>query len=201
MEDNRVLRAEALLTELASMRGLVPYEFRRDFEVALNAYLPVRYFAPRYVPPRPKCEWTLRNGNRCTHNAMFDQHLCSAHIRAFERRLDREQNPPAPKPKCTQNKADGQPCQAFRMGGSTACKRHAIRDNMMPEVPTECAICYDEMTADNATGTKCGHYFHKSCMTTWVTSRMASYQKVSCPMCRTSLPRPRPRPTPVVHAS
>ena len=190
MESDRVVRAEALLTELAGMRGLIPYEFRRDFEITMHTVLPRRLFAPRYVPPRPKCEWTLRNGNRCTHNALYDQHLCSVHMRVFERQL----NPPPPKPKCTQNKANGEPCQAARMCGSTACKRHAIRDNMMPEIPTECAICYDDLAPENTTGTKCGHYFHKSCMETWVTSRVASYQKVSCPMCRTSLPRPRPAP-------
>jgi hypothetical protein len=188
METDRVLRAEALLTELASMRGLVPYEFRRDFEIAVNAYLPRRYFAPRYVAPRPKCNWTLRNGNQCTHYAMHDYPLCSAHNQAFERQL----NPPPPKPRCNRNKADGQPCQAFRMGSLAACKRHAIRDNLMPEVPTECSICYDEMTAENRTGTKCGHYFHKDCMNTWVSSRVNTFQKVSCPMCRTTLPKPKP---------
>lgn len=188
MEITREQRSLDLLNELNSMRGLVPYEYRRDFEIALNALLPVRYFAPRYVSPRPKCIWTLRNGNQCTHYAQHDFHLCSAHERAFDRQL----NPPPPKPRCTRNKADGQPCQAFRMCGLTACKRHAVRDNLMPEVPTDCAICYDDMTAETRVATKCGHYFHKECMNTWVTSRINTYQKVSCPMCRTTLPKPKP---------
>ena len=188
MDTDRVQRSLELLTELRNMRGEVPYEYRRDFESALNAYLPVWYFAPRYIPPRPKCTWTLRNGNQCKHYAAHDHTLCSAHIQAF----DRQMYPPPPKPRCTRNKADGQPCQAFRMGSLTACKRHAVRDNMMPEVPTDCAICYDEMTAETRIATKCGHYFHKDCMNTWVTSRVNTYQKVSCPMCRTTLPKPKP---------
>lgn len=188
METDRIQRTEALLVELASMRGQIPYEYRRDFEIVMNTYLPVRYFAPQYIHPRPKCQWTLRNGNQCKHYALHDHHLCSAHVQAFERQL----NPPPPKPRCTRNKANGEPCQAFRMCGLAACKRHATRDNLLPEVPTECAICYDEMTAENRMATKCGHYFHANCMSSWVMSRVNTFQKVSCPMCRTTLPKPKP---------
>lgn len=181
MEDPiRVQRSAMLLTELMSMRGLVPREMQYDFENALNTRLPVAFFAPAY---RYVCQYVRTTGVRCTHTAYFyEETLCGVHARAREAR-ERRQNQP-PKPKCTQMTARGDACKYARMPGSTACKRHAKRDGLLPEIPTECSICYDDMTEEQRFQTGCFHHFHKECMARWVTTRRESSGRVSCPMCR-----------------
>lgn len=44
----------------------------------------------------------------------------------------------------------------------------------------ECAICIDNITLDKACNMTCGHFFHRSCIKTWVSTSL----KKSCPICR-----------------
>lgn len=179
-EPTRVERAAALLTELFSMRGLVPREMQYEYERAMQTRLPVSFFAPVYEPP---CTYTMRNGQPCTRVAWFyERTLCGQHARSRELRELRANQPP--KPKCTQLTARGETCKFARMPGSTACKRHAKRDGLLPEIPAECSICYEEMTEENRLQTPCFHHFHKGCVERWITSRRASGERLSCPMCR-----------------
>jgi hypothetical protein len=46
---------------------------------------------------------------------------------------------------------------------------------------TECSICLSNLTHANFTSTKCGHWFHSSC----IFQNMV--QRVECPLCRTEL--------------
>jgi hypothetical protein len=46
---------------------------------------------------------------------------------------------------------------------------------------TECSICLSNLTYTNFTSTKCGHWFHSSC----IFQNMV--QRVECPLCRTEL--------------
>lgn len=185
-EPTRVERAAALLTELFSMRGLVPREMQYEYERAMNVRLPVSFFAPVY---RPLCTHVKRNGQQCTAAGWYyEGTLCGTHARSRELREQRANQPP--KPKCTQRTARGEECKYGRMPGSTACKRHAKRDGLLPEIPTECAICYEEMTEEQRFQTGCFHHFHKECMGRWVTQRRASFERVSCPMCRAPVRAP-----------
>ena len=86
-------------------------------------------------------------------------------------------------PEAPQLTAAGQPCKRGRILGSTACKSHAKRDGLMPVVPTECCICYEDLTDETRTVTPCNHHFHKGCVGRWLGTNS------SCPMCRTTVPR------------
>lgn len=179
MEHSYATRALYVLGELQSIRGYVPRDLRPVFEQVFNRMLPINFFAPRYVPPRHQCEMIMRNGNRCSRKCGYEESMCMVHVRAEQRRA----NPPPPKPKCTQLTAAGQPCKRGRIPGSTACKTHAKRDGLMPVVPTECCICYEELTDETRTVTPCNHHFHKGCVGRWFGTNS------SCPMCRTTVPR------------
>jgi hypothetical protein len=182
-EIERIERSARLLTELLSMRGFVPREMQYQFENAMYTRLPVAFFAPAF---RNKCTHVMTSGVRCNRTAYFyEETLCGVHANAREARERREAMPP--KPKCTQHTARGEVCKYTRMPGSTACKRHATRDGLLPQIPTECSICYDDMTEETRHQTKCFHFFHKSCMERWINSRRDSRERVSCPMCRTSV--------------
>ena len=48
-----------------------------------------------------------------------------------------------------------------------------------------CAICFDDMDgADKVVKLPCGHCFHKSCATKWLTSQKACTR---CPLCNQKL--------------
>ena len=48
-----------------------------------------------------------------------------------------------------------------------------------------CAICFDDMDgADTVVKLPCGHCFHKSCATKWLTSQKACAR---CPLCNQKL--------------
>jgi len=49
---------------------------------------------------------------------------------------------------------------------------------------TECAICLSNLTHTDFTSTKCGHWFHSSC----ILQNMV--QRVDCPLCRFKLAEP-----------
>lgn len=178
MEHTHETRALYLLGELQGIRGFVPRALRLAFEQVFNTNLPVNFFAPRYVAPRHRCEVTLRNGNQCSRYCAYEESMCSQHVRAEQRRA----NPPPPKPRCSQLTAAGQPCKRGRILGSTACKTHAKRDGLMPAVPSECCICYEDLTDETRGVTPCNHHFHKACVNQWFLSH------TSCPMCRSNVP-------------
>jgi hypothetical protein len=48
----------------------------------------------------------------------------------------------------------------------------------------ECSICYTNIADDQINTLSCSHYFHNSCVTTWINSQVDSQITPSCPICR-----------------
>ena len=48
----------------------------------------------------------------------------------------------------------------------------------------ECSICYTNISNDQINTLICSHYFHDSCITTWINSQINSNSTPSCPICR-----------------
>lgn len=71
---------------------------------------------------------------------------------------------------CTALCKNGQQCKRMLKAG-TVCKTH---------FKGECSICL-ECIDDEKTKTTCGHYFHKSCLNTWLQKHN------TCPVCRTQI--------------
>jgi len=47
-----------------------------------------------------------------------------------------------------------------------------------PPADTQCAICQDSVTADATRIRSCGHMYHRTCLSNWLT------MSVRCPVCR-----------------
>lgn len=60
------------------------------------------------------------------------------------------------------------------------CKKHSSIYKY--EKPSTCSICLDDIS-NEIRPTKCGHYFHSSCMKNWSKNKSI----VNCPTCRTVL--------------
>ena len=48
----------------------------------------------------------------------------------------------------------------------------------------ECNICLDKINNKTVVKLKCGHYYHKKCITKWFTEQVATGHTPSCPSCR-----------------
>lgn len=184
MTDTSTVRAYDLITELLSLRGTIPFEFRNDF-FDIGARLSTRFFAPRWVPPplvKVRCSVLCRNGAQCKHMCLASEGgMCRIHIKA--------QTVQATKVKCTQTTAKGTPCKCSAFKGLNMCWSHAKKEGLITASPTECSICYEETTTETRKKTPCGHVYHKACLGTWVDRHTA--RRPPCPMCRKPLSRPR----------
>jgi hypothetical protein len=176
MTDSSLARVHYLLTELQSLRGTIPYDFRTDFW-DIGARLSTGFFAPRWIPPpvtKIRCSALLRNGTQCRHLCLASQGgMCSLHL----------------KTKCTKTTTKGTPCKCSAFKGLNMCWSHAKKEGIVEPVPTECSICFEETTSATRKKTSCGHVFHKDCLGTWI-DRHAD-RRPPCPMCRKPLSRPR----------
>ena len=56
------------------------------------------------------------------------------------------------------------------------CDQHAI--NYKYEIPEDCVICSETISYDKEIPLQCGHWFHLNCL--------KQYDKIQCPMCRTT---------------
>ena len=76
----------------------------------------------------------------------------------------------------------GKPCKL------SACKNihycHVHQSRYKTNCPEECSICMEKMETVTIP-TKCSHYFHKSCLKTWL------QEHHTCPICRVSLQKPK----------
>ena len=146
---------------------------------------------PRPPPPvRVRCPVLTRAGTPCKNKCAVGCTTCRIHA----------QNPtprglPAVHERCSEMTKNGTQCKCSKYKEYPMCWRHAKKANLLPpapEVPTECAVCYCELTRETTTKTACGHHFHIDCFEGWRQSRSASFQAVTCPMCRHANPRPKP---------
>jgi hypothetical protein len=82
---------------------------------------------------------------------------------------------------CLIRKKDGTACGCRarrRVNGVDTCMRH-VPSNTKAEC---CSICLEDVE-EGTKSTKCGHYFHKACLSEW----QARPNGENCPMCRTQL--------------
>lgn len=48
----------------------------------------------------------------------------------------------------------------------------------------ECSICYTNISYDQFNALSCNHYFHDSCINSWINTQINSEITPSCPICR-----------------
>ena len=48
----------------------------------------------------------------------------------------------------------------------------------------ECSICYMTIEPNQIKTLSCSHYFHETCVTSWINTQINSQVTPSCPMCR-----------------
>jgi len=161
-----------------------------------NSYL--RPPRPPPPPPRPPCTGVTRAGTPCKNKCAIGHTTCLIH---YPRPPRVPRALPTPIARCTETVKGGAPCKCPKYKNFSMCWRHAKRANILPpppEIPTECAICYNDMTKETTTKTGCGHYFHTECFAGWKQSQNASHKAVTCPMCRHANPNPKPLVKPPV---
>ena len=155
-------------------------------------FIPHRSYLRPPRPPRPvpvPCQALTKAKTPCKHKCAPGLMTCLVH----------SQNPtprgyPLPSKRCPEL-VNGEQCKCPKFLNLPLCWRHAKRAKILPpapEVPTECSICYSEFSPGSTVKTICGHYFHDGCFNSWKQSRVATLQKVTCPMCRRNNPKPRP---------
>jgi hypothetical protein len=162
----------------------------------IHGFMPHRTYTRPPRPPRPPppvrlpCPGVTRAGTPCKNKCAFGCTTCRIHAaNPTPRGL------PAQYERCPEMTKGGTPCKCSKYKEYPMCWRHAKKANLLPpapEVPTECAVCYCDLTRETTTKTACGHHFHIACFETWRQSRTASFQAVTCPMCRHANPRPKP---------
>jgi len=159
----------------------------------VHGFIPHRTYTrpPRPPPPvRPPCPGMTRAGTPCKNKCAVGCTTCKIHsANPTPRGL------PGPHERCPERLPDGTQCKCSKYKQYPLCWRHAKRAQLLPpppEIPTECAVCYNELTRETTTKTVCGHYFHIGCFETWRQSRVTSFQSVTCPMCRHGHPNPKP---------
>jgi hypothetical protein len=200
---------ELAVTTVAAIRslwGTIPRDLQYDF-VTAGARLPMSAFAPRVrVPRAPRvvrgpCTGTTAKGAPCKNKACADHGMCLIHYNKSARATD---STAATWPPCTGTTAKGEPCKCPRYRSLEMCWRHAKKGGLLPDVPSDCAICMNEMAPSERTKTKCGHYFHTACLTEWATRRGSTggttrrrTVKAPCPMCRAPFTLPAPPPPPL----
>ena len=147
------------------------------------------YMRPPSPPPRPQCPALTQRGTQCVNKCAENMTTCRIHC-----------DNPTPRPvpldqyRCPIVTLHNEQCKCPKFKHFPLCWGHAKRAGILPpppEVPSECSICYTDLS-ENRVKTSCGHYFHHECFESWKTSRVANLQSVTCPMCRHVRPNPRP---------
>lgn len=147
---------------------------------------------PPPPPPRAPCSGVTRAGTPCKNKCSPGNTTCLVHAPRAPR-VPRAL--PVPAARCTETVKGGAPCKCPKYKNLAMCWRHAKSAKLLPpppEIPAECAICYNDMSKQTTTKTACGHYFHTACFAEWKQSRTTSHQAVTCPMCRHANPNPKP---------
>lgn len=161
-----------------------------------HGFIPHRTYTRPPRPPRPPpvvrppCPAMTRAGTPCKNRCALGCATCLIHSTTPTPR-----GTPNEDARCPEMVRGGTQCKCRKYKDLPMCWRHAKKANLLPptpEVPTECAVCYCELTRETTTKTACGHYFHTGCFETWKASRRASFQPVTCPMCRHTRPNPKP---------
>ena len=165
----------------------------------VHGFAPHRTYTRPPRPPRPPppvripCPAVTRSGTPCRNKCAIGCTTCLIHSETPAPRAPRSL--PAEYERCPEMVKDGTQCKCPKYKTYPMCWRHAKSANLLPpppEVPTECAVCYCDLTRETTTKTACGHYFHIDCFESWKQSRSASFQAVTCPMCRHANPKPKP---------
>lgn len=113
--------------------------------------------------PRRRCSSKKRDGSRCQNKTcLIDKHfkpVCGVHLNKYDRMV----------------------CIAeFRLQkGFCVLRETTMRDEL--KVFSEkhaCPVCLNEIKANSAVVTPCGHFFHQDCLSEWL------YKKQTCPLCR-----------------
>lgn len=174
-------RINSLLAELEGMRGMIPRDMSHMFSgIRFKRYM----FAP--APLRVPCT-ALVKGRPCKNKCCDGLPFCGIHIKA---------STAAPKEtpaRCGAMTAKGTQCRCKVYRKFSMCKRHAKKEGLLPDAPTECAVCYENMDETNRKETACGHFFHTTCLYhvavsrsgIHVTRRGTTEMRGPCPMCRT----------------
>jgi hypothetical protein len=165
----------------------------------IHGFIPHRTYTRPPRPPRPpppvrvQCPAMTRAGTPCKNKCAVGCTTCRIHVANPNPRTPR--GLPGVNERCPETVKGGTQCKCSKYKQYPMCWRHAKKANLLPptpEVPTECAVCYCDLTRETTTKTACGHHFHIACFETWRQSRSASFQAVTCPMCRHANPRPKP---------
>ena len=196
--------AVATATALRSLWGTIPADLWGDF-LRAGVRLPRRALA-RETPARPPrvprgpCTGVTAKGAPCKNKACADHGMCAIHYNKSTRTTTEAPT----EPPCTGTTAKGEPCKCPRYRSLAMCWRHAKKEGLLPDVPSDCAICMNEMAPSERTKTKCGHYFHTACLAEWASRRGTSggttrrrTVKAPCPMCRAPFTMPAPPPPPL----
>lgn len=198
-------RITALMSELSALAGHIPRDMRRDLQ-RLGVTMRTRMYEPRVrAPPLPwqarvMCTGKTAKGAACKNKACTGFEMCRIHYKQSQR-MTSEVEAVIP---CTGTTVKGAPCKCPRFRGFEVCWRHAKKEGLLPDVPTDCAICMNDMVPSERTKTKCGHYFHTACLTQWATRRGTTSTSsrrrtigAPCPMCRAPFSLPAPPPPPL----
>ena len=148
------------------------------------------YLRPPPPPPRPQCSALTKKGTQCVNKCAEGLTTCRIHCAEPSLR-----GIPLDEFRCPEMTANGERCKCGKYKHFSLCWRHAKRAGLLPpppEIPSECAICYTDLTSENRVKTSCGHYFHAGCFESWKTSRISQFRPVTCPMCRHVRPNPKP---------
>ena len=193
-------RLLSIVTEVDRVNPYIPPLIATALRV--HGFMPHRtYTRPPRPPPPPvpirlPCPGLTRAGTPCKNKCALGHTTCLIHSATpTPRGLPVEQD------RCPELIKDGTRCSCAKYKTYPMCWRHAKRSNLLPpppEVPTECAVCYCDLTRETTTKTSCGHYFHIDCFESWKQSRSTSFQAVTCPMCRHTNPKPKPLVKPVL---
>ena len=197
--------AVATVAAMRSLWGTIPRNLQGDF-LRAGVRLPMSAFAPRVrVPRAPRvvrgpCTGVTAKGTACKNKACGDHGMCAIHHR-------KSTLVPAELPAdvmCTGTTAKGEPCKCVRYRSLAMCWRHAKKEGLLPDVPSDCAICMNEMAPSERTKTQCGHYFHTACLGEWArrrgferTRRSRTTVNGPCPMCRAPFTMPALPPPPL----
>ena len=198
-------RTLALMAELSALAGQIPRDMRRDLQ-SLGVNMRTRMYEPRVrvrsvpAPTPAMCTGKTAKGTACKNKACAGYEMCRIHYKQSQRMVNETETVMY----CTRDTSKGTRCKCKTFRGLDACWRHAKKEGLLPDVPTDCAICMNDMVPSERTKTKCGHYFHTACLTQWATRRgttSASSRRrtigAPCPMCRAPFSMPAPPPPPL----
>ena len=196
-------RITVLMAELSALTGHIPRYMMRDLK-RLGVTMRARMYEPavrvRAVTTHTMCTGKTAKGAACKNKACTGFEMCRIHYKQSQR-MTSEVEAVIP---CTGTTAKGAPCKCPRFRGFEVCWRHAKKEGLLPDVPTDCAICMNDMVPSERTKTKCGHYFHTACLTQWATRRGTTSTSsrrrtigAPCPMCRAPFTLPAPPPPPI----